>query len=298
MNKRALLILGLIAFFLALGKLWHLAKDGFSLSRALFPPLRETSWPFPPPSPLEQQQVAAQLAQPYFYLGRGHQCYAFESADGLYVLKLLRHDRYHASLLQRSLSIPYMRSLPEIHQDLSHRFECLMQSFAIAFGDLQAETALRYLHLGSRRSQALPPLSLVDAMGRHYLLDTQHVDFVLQDKKELFGPRLQAAIDAHRDEEAQHLIDLLIQFVVHRAEKGICNKDPSFFRNFGMDAGGIVQIDTGSFYRSRQPMTERDRIVSMLHTLRPVQEWLRPISPELATHLQRHIEEISLKQES
>ncbi len=287
--RKTVILLGLITSLLGMGKLWHLAKDGFQLSRALFPPLQKEMWPREPLSLAEEKTISSLLAQPYVYLGRGHQCYAFASRDGRYVLKLLRHDRYHPTLLRRSLTIPFCTPRNEIHTDLSHRFVSLMNSFQIAWQDLPKETALLYLHIGAQPNTSLPPLSLIDPLGRHYTLDSRHVDFILQEKKELLLPRLQQALHSANKNEAQRLIDLWVQFVVFRAEKGICNKDPSFVRNFGIDAEKIVQIDIGSFYRRKEPMTREARLASIHQTLDPVREWLQPIDAELAAYLEEKL---------
>ena len=62
------------------GKVWHVAKDGFSLNRI-------SIWKNGIVSHLDPKTQLA-LDQPFYYLGRGHQCYAFGSLDNRYVIKI------------------------------------------------------------------------------------------------------------------------------------------------------------------------------------------------------------------
>src|SRR3990172_8014289 len=88
MFKKFSLFLLLVSVVLMIGKGWHWAKDGFHILR-----VRNAPFGIGEDPPINAADLAA-LQQPYFYIGRGHQCYAFSSEDGKYVLKLPRLDRY------------------------------------------------------------------------------------------------------------------------------------------------------------------------------------------------------------
>ena len=80
--KRVFVLIALILFSVTVGKGWHFVKDRFQMRRTYFP-LQGHSQLNP------GKDVIEGLSQPFFYLGRGHQCYAFSSKDDRFVLKLL-----------------------------------------------------------------------------------------------------------------------------------------------------------------------------------------------------------------
>jgi len=277
--RKGLILFLLIGSFLGIGKAWHLTKDGFLFRRALFPLIEQDS-------PTNSTEIAPLLRQSFYYIGRGHQFYAFESADGQYVLKLPRYDRYCLPLWRRALSLPWCFTREEMHCDLSNRLNFLQRSLNLALSDLKEETALIGIYL-TQRSGSLPPVTLFDRWGRRYLFHPDRYGFVLQKKVPLLIPAWQNALDSGRKEEAQQIFDSFLDFIAARARKGIFNKDPSFIRNYAFDGRRVIQIDTGSFYRK-----EESWIDSMNQTLGPFRLWLEEAHPDWITYLDERVQEI------
>jgi hypothetical protein len=282
-----------IAFFLLLicaasiGKGWHWAKDGFNIRRTDFPLGQKIS------APIDSETRAA-LDQTFTYLGRGHQCYAFASADGQYVLKLPRYDRYTLPFWLRSCQFPFLRKTrEELRADKERRFRFTLESFRIAFEELQEETALLCLHFNETdtlRSRT----EIVDRIGRSYEIDLDRTAFVLQRKKPLMMPAFQESLKAGDKEGAKEILEAFLSVIALRAEKGIFNKDPSFLRNFAYDGKGI-QIDIGSFYRKKELDPKSAFGPSFLQTTEHVQNWLRGIDPEIASWFEERTREIAIR---
>lgn len=286
MSRKAVSFLLLLSLVLLVGKGWHWLKDGYRVDRALFPLESSTKWRFAPLSEHEKARILSILKQPFFYLGRGHQCYAFESKDGRYVLKLPRHDRYRVSFFRRASSWPSS-------DDLRGRKDFLLKSFEIAYEDLKKETALVCVHL-TDQEEIEATLRVVDRLGRLSLLDANRVGFILQEKKELMMPALQRAVVLGERANAEAILDALLNVIVIRAKKGISNKDPSFLTNFAYENGVGIQIDTGSFYRKEEISFSH----SIHQTVGPVREWLAKIDPELLLYFNRRVGEIEAKEVS
>src|SRR5689334_8295443 len=107
--KRIFCFFLLVSGSALVGKGWHLAKDGFNVNRT-----HSVCWkPGEAVFRAGASPLDGALQQPYTYLGRGHQCYAFGSADGKYVVKLPRYDRYRLSFFLRSCPIPWFTSHKE-----------------------------------------------------------------------------------------------------------------------------------------------------------------------------------------
>ena len=285
MFKKGMILLLLVFGSALAGKGWHWAKDGFSIRRTQFPLGEKSRAPFDP-------TIAAALSQTYRYLGRGHQCYAFESADGQYVLKLPRYDRYLVPFWLRACRFSFLDSYrEELRLDKEKRLRFLLTSFGIAFDELREETALLCLHLGESdifRSKT----KIVDRLRRSYEIDLDKSAFILQRKKPLMMPVFEKSLKEGDRKAAKEILDAFLAVVAVRAGKGIFNKDPSFLRNFGYDGEG-VQIDIGSFYRKPSVDSEEAFAPSFLQTVGHVQNWLAEVDPEIGAWFESRTKEIA-----
>lgn len=227
-------------------------------------------------------EAAQALSQTYTYIGRGRQCFAFGSADGKYVVKLLRTDIYKLPLWLRALPFPSLRQKVRTRQQLREQF--VVNSMQIAFDDLQSQTGVLALHLGQSPSKG-QKLHLVDAMGCKLHLPLEKTAFVLQLRQPLLMQAFQSALQKGDRAEARKILDALLAAVVERAEKGILNKDPSFFRNYGYDGRRAYQIDIGTFVRMEEPSPTQ----SVHYTMNPVKDWMAKTDPEMLRYLNQQL---------
>lgn len=289
MLKQGSLLLLLIALIALAGKGWHWAKDGFSIRRTHFPLFEAIDVPLPDP------EIVSALKQPYSYLGRGHQCYAFESRDGRYVLKLPRYDRYRVPFWLRASAFSFLDGQRDkIAQDKQKRLRFMLGSFQIAFNELKEQTAVLYLHLNQTHCFQSNVL-IRDRIGRSYKLNLDQSAFVLQRKKPLMMPAFQEALQKGDRIEAKRILEAFLTVVSIRAEKGIYNKDPSFLKNFAFDGGKGIQIDIGSFYRIPDSDPRTVFRPSFLQTAGHVQAWLKTTDPTMAKWFGLRTEEIARK---
>jgi len=269
----------LILFAGGIGRLWYQAKDGFALQRlgAAFPALT-----------VGQAPAIDELRGPFRYLGRGRQCYAFESLDGRWVLKLPRFDRYQ---------LPFFWKLPfsfldpwrkQIAADRQSRFVFTLESFRIAAEELQKETAVRYLHLEETRG--LSKTLLFDKMGRRFEIDLNRTAFILQEKKPLMMPQLLSALRARDEKKAERILSSFLKIIQQRARVGVFNKDPSFLKNFAWEEGEGVQIDIGSFYRKEGLEPWEAYQLSMRESCTPLREWLGSLDPTLLSRFDQRLD--------
>ncbi len=242
----------LIVFCVLAGKGWHAVKDGFNINRVI--PLAVQKSAFNPQEngleaialPDADERVVPALQQTYSYLGRGHQCYAFGSTDGRYVLKLPRYDRYELSFFLRSFPFPFFSEYKEkIRTDLRFRFQFIHNSFAIAFNELKGDTGLVYLHLCPTEDLS-GTLKIIDRIGNTYSLDPNKTPFILQEKKPIMMAIFVERLEQGDRKGAEEILDSFLELLARRSKKEIYNKDPSFLRNFGYEEGKGYQIDIGS----------------------------------------------------
>lgn len=272
--RRLIVLCALIGFCALVGKGWHIAKDGFNLSRT-YTSLPKEALQTSDPS------VSSLLHQTYTYLGRGHQCYAFGSEDGKYVIKLPRYDRYRLSFFLRSCPFSSIKPYREmIRTDIEKRQQFLLKSFRLAFDELRDETALVYLHL-HRTEHLQNSLVIKDRLGRVYQLNPNRTAFILQEKKPIMMASFQERLQVGDRKGAEEILDAFLDVVSTRSQKGIYNKDPSFLRNFGWEKGKGIQIDIGSFYRKSDQPFQEAREKSFQETIAHVRNWLIEVDKEM-----------------
>ncbi len=278
MKRKLFSLLLLILFSVAAGEVLYYVKDGFS-ARRIHSLNRETdaNWS------QETQQI---LEQPYRYIGRGRQCFAFASDDGKYVLKLPRTDIYTLPFWARALPVPAYRS----KLDLDHRSRetFILDSFLISANDLKDQTGILAIHLGKSRPKG-KKLVLIDASGCTHHLSLEKTAFILQYKQPILMKSFSAALEKGDRKEAEKILDALLSVIVKRAQKGILNRDRSFLRNYGYDGKQAYQIDVGSFFR--KPELSRSEIYekSIRDSVDPIDEWVAKNAPEMEKYLKERL---------
>ena len=277
--KKCFLILGLIFFSLGVGKGLYFLKDGFSFRR-IHSLSRQSSFGW-------NEESNRAIQQTFHYIGRGRQCFAFESADGKYVLKFPRTDIYSTPFWARALPFKsYREKLEAAHKE---REEFIRESFKISFEDLKEETGLLAVHLGQTEPD-LQKLTVVDAAGATHKLPLYKTSFVLQYKHPLLMRSFALALENNDRSKAEKIIDALVDVVASRAKLGILNRDRSFLRNYGFDGKKAYQIDIGSFFRTKNLSVDAVYQKSIRDSMDPVQEWLKDNEPEMLPYLNQKLD--------
>ena len=280
--KRFFCLTALIAFCIGVGKAWYWSKDGFSLSRL-------EGWNQSIPGTWWDKEADAAFQQPFYYLSRGRQSFAFLSADGNYVVKLPRADRFRLPLWPRVFSwkiLDEYRSF--LREDQDRREAFLLESFRICFDELKDLTAVIGMNLSTNGPKG-NTLTIVDRLGRHYRLSLAETYFILQHRKQIFRDVFREAVAKEGEKGAEKVIDTLLALVIERAKKGVLNKDGSFLRNFAYDTERAYQIDVGSFYHIETFTPEEAYLKSIEWSLGPVREWIEKENPDWLTMLDRKL---------
>lgn len=223
-------------------------------------------------------QIAEILSKPFRFLGRGRQCFAFESLDGLYILKCPRTDIYRIPFWARLL--PVQKRRQEMQRDKLYRKTFVWNSFRLAKTALSQETGTIALHLGTSPVYQ-GDLTLIDALGFTVHIPLHKTCFILQYKHKLWTPQFLHAHKTGNTAEKKRLLNALIDAMEKRARKGILNRDRSFLRNYGFDGVCAYQIDIGDFYKLPTWYPEQVFLKSVHDSAAPVQEWLATLDPSL-----------------
>ncbi len=225
---------------------------------------------------VETQQI---LKQPFRYLGRGRQCFAFESADQKYVLKCIRTDKFTPPFWTRL----FPKMLSQKKEKIDEKKKLAFESFRIAKNELGEMTGTIALHLG--KSNTHQKITIFDPLGIRHQLLLDDTLFILQHKRPLWA----SAFLKSNTQEKQQLLDTFVELVIQRTQKGILNIDPHFLPNYGFENGKTYQIDIGDFRRDPNCTYQK----TLHDSLSPLQKWLAKTDPEMLEYLNIKISQLT-----
>lgn len=230
------------------------------------------------------------LDQPFYFLEKGCQAYAFMSKDKKYVIKFLKFRKIKPSFSLRLLSrFPcfqkqYLKKLLRLRKRIKK--EC--KSYQIACEDLSKESGLIFARL-QKNYPLNRYVTVVDKIGMARQVFLDQVVCIVQKKASLIYPGLSQIIQAEGEKGAQIVIDNLIEFFIQRGKKGILDLDPKINKNLGLVGPQAMQIDLGRLCRDSNQRNPRILHKEIKRIIVPLQEWLNLHHPSLATYLNQRL---------
>lgn len=262
--------------------IWDKRADGFTVENI------HSNHPFNPnwevhATKADIEQANEILKQPFHYLGRGFQCYAFESEDGKYVLKFIRHQRLRLSNFLKTLpDIGAFKKIKEKKRaDFEKRSRYLFNGLKVGFDHARDETALIFVHLNKTENQH-GKVKITDKENTAYEIDLNAVEFILQRKAVHIKPTLEKLMADGKVAEAEKRIDQIFDLLVHCAKRGILDTDGALIRknNLGFLDDHAIYIDTGKL-QVKEDIKRKDRFVKDLKRLYLLEKWLGEKYPVL-----------------
>ena len=237
----------------------------------------------------ESEEIKEILKQPFRYLGKGAQSFVFAADDGKTVIKFFRYDHMGESPLLKML--PFERAKARAAK-LETKLKQDFMSYKLAYDHLKEETGLLYLHL-NKTKHLDQTIELVDKLGISHKLSLDDLEFVVQKRASLIRPSIEGLMENGQEMEAKELISKVVKLLVTRCERGLFDKDPDLFTNFGVIKGCPIQIDPGRFKKDASesdPEKYKEEIIRITDKLHV---WLEEKYPVLDKELQKEIHEIS-----
>lgn len=208
----------------------------------------KSSAPLQGASPLlPTAEIERRLQQPFYYLSRGHQTYAFIGSDGKTVIKFFNFSQLQLPFWLRMLPSvgPIAKYQQKRTKSLQHRFDRLFRGHQVAEQSPAEFYGLIYQHLRETEGYFPQPLDVVDAIGVHRAIPLDSIVFVVQEKaviaREMFG-KLLAADDI---KGAKSRIDQLYALYLSEYKQGLMDKDPNVVDNVGFVRNQAIRIDVG-----------------------------------------------------
>lgn len=229
----------------------------------------------------EDLPLGAILNQPFRYKAKGCQFYAFESADGEYILKFfkMKHLRPHSFFQNLPLPASLRTKVEDKIARRRERIKALVASSRLVFEKMPEETALLYLHF-NKEPLPVTQLTLIDKMGLRHRIPLAGYPFILQ-KRAL--TMQEALSQASSKQEVDAYLDQLRALVIDRCEKGIQDRDRAMAQNIGFlpHEHRACYIDVGQFYTDESLQTNERQAEELLVRRKGLEDWMRKRFPEL-----------------
>ncbi len=176
------------------------------------------------------------LDQPFYFLGKGKQSFAFVSKDGKFVLKFFN---------QKYFKMPWYSFVFQ-DRELAKRVRrerFYRESYLVADTFLREKTGLIQCHF--EKTKGLPKVRLRDKASRDFVVDLNEVSFVLQKKGDPFYPTLDAICESQGKEGFSLAIRGFFEMVAFRISLSIEDGDQNVEHNYGFLDGKPFQLDPG-----------------------------------------------------
>ena len=275
--KILLFALGLVA----VERFCYKQTGGFMVSKILTHLPASSIWHVEPPSPREKEKLLELLAQPFHFLGKGNECYAFVSEDQTTVLKFFKHQLIRLPFLHAALlSLPQATFFEGVSHARSQRLKRSFISCKIAYDHFKEETGLIALNL-SRDWKVGKQVTLIDRLGIAHKVDLDQTEFIVQKRATLARQTFKELMRANKHQEAIQHLEAILTIIHKRAQAGYTDRDPRPLDNFGFLGDRAIEIDIGSFLPDTNCKKSGAFKELFLYDVDEMKLWLKKDYPEL-----------------
>ena len=248
LNTPLLKVIFFIACFICVERFCHSITEGFRPHKILSSLCYNPDFATPSPTSEELTSIKTLVSEPFYFLGSGGQCYAFESKNGV-IIKVFKHHHMRPDSFLNRLILPHFLepARQKIIRLRKERLQEIFLSFKLAHEHFKENTGLLFLHL-NKTNYLQQKVTLVDNIGIAHVFDLDKLEFALQKKAVLAYPKLQACMKMNDVAAAKRCLNSLIDLMVERSKSGLADRDPVMKRNFGFIGEKAIEIDLGSFY--------------------------------------------------
>lgn len=274
------------------GRLYFQVTGGFAISNISSDFAYNPRWETHPLGADEKLLLDKALSQKYTYLGKGCQSYVFSSADGEYVIKFFKYQRYRFPFwLEPIVSLPIFQNYKQ--QKLAKKEtkrDIFFESWRVAFDELKNETGIVYVHL-NKTKDLNKEILIKDKIGMEHKVNLDDFEFLVQRKATMLCPTIEKLMQAGKSGDAKDLLSRLVAVIYSEYTRGFADHDHALMQNTGVYAGQPIHIDVGQFAKDdkvKDPAIYKQEIFNKTYKFRI---WLEDTYPDLLKHLDKQLQE-------
>lgn len=283
-----------VAGLYGLGRIYYRTTGGFTEGNIYHELAYDARWDVrSEPIGKQHEKVDSILSQKFYYLSKGCQSYVFRSADGQYVLKFFKYQRFRPQFWLSYLTfIPGIDSYYKNKVDKKkQKLESVFQSWKIAYNDLQPETGVVYIHL-NKTNHLDKTILLYDKIDSEHRISADRYEFMLQRKAELLCPTIDRLMAIGDVQEARELLNKLVALIVSEYKRGYADNDHALMQNTGVLDGRPIHIDLGQFVKNERVKDPQVYHQELFNKTWKFRKWLEANHPALAVHLEGLLKDV------
>lgn len=256
MNRIWLVLIIALSLFV-LGRVYYRATDDFRIGNMTHEVANRPEWEAPLNDPQEFAHVKQVLDQPYHYLGKGAQSYAFLSADEKYVLKFFKFKH-----LRQAGWVSYVPSIPPFdkwkkadQERKESKLISVFDGYVTAFNMHRNESGILYLHFNTT-SNLLGSVKIYDKLGIAHQIDLDNVMFILQSKVRPMRGVIIELLNKGDTAGAIAMINKTIDLYMSEYRKGIYDRDHGVMHNTGyitLNDNSVIAVHLDVGKMSKEP---------------------------------------------
>lgn len=267
-------------------RVWYLLTGGFTLGNI------HTNLPYHhsrdvlPLSSEEHAIVLQAFQQPYTYIGKGAQCFAFISQDGKYVLKFFKSKHHKPSFLTRLLPDvpPFAHYLEKKQEEKKQQLDAIFRGYLLAYESLGPDSGLLFLHFNG--GGELPrTVSVRDGMGWRWHIPLREAIFVLQRYSDTLGSVLDYALQRGNSCLAKERLKQVVDMYVRGYRKKIYDRDHAVVRNVGFASEQPIHLDVGHLTQASETEELLFFKKDINKTLTRIDNWCKQYYPQYRKEL-------------
>jgi hypothetical protein len=156
------------------------------------------------------------------------------------------------------------------------RYERALQSYAIAKSELSKEVNLCFAHFGKTLESINTKLPLFDHFHRKLEINLDDVAFCIQKKAVPIKEVLFKLKKQKDSQKAQWIMEKTLDKIFSRIDRGILNRDLSnILTNFGYDGEDVFEMDIGSFYKEKESLSYRRKVIELKQFVQPLELFVK-----------------------
>lgn len=290
-RKGLLISAGIAIAIFALARVYYRTTDDIRLSNMMYEMPYHKEWDIQPLSSIEQERVDKILDQPFSYIGKGAQAYAFGSEDGLYVLKFFKFKHLKPSLFLQALPpIGPIKTYKETQiARKQKKLEGVFEGYRLAYEVHRKPSGILFIHLNPSENLHKTVI-LKDKIGFHHAVDLDKFVFILQERGVTTREVLRKLLNQGDIEGAKKKIDSIIDLYVLEYSKGIYDRDHGVMHNTGFVGERPIHLDVGKLSEEpamKNPKVSNPDLEKIAHKLH---SWVHENYPQYAVQIDQEIQ--------
>ncbi|GAB4225655.1 MAG: hypothetical protein Tsb0021_00740 [Chlamydiales bacterium] len=290
-SKKTIFFLIFLFCFYGLARGYFYLTDGFSINNITSEFAFRDNWH--PPDGQEEclSYIDYIFDQPFYYLGRGAQTYAFSSSDEKYILKLIKQKHLKPNYWEKIMyKFSFFNTILENKRlRQRNRIKNILNSISISYNDLKDKTGLLYLHL-NRTNHLNKFIQIVDKLGIKHHLWLDDMDFVIQKRATPALSRITSQIKNRKPDDISKALISLIELRKTISKQGIRDNDTGFLTNMGFIENEPIIIDIGQFAKDDSIRSSEEIKKDLQRKTQNLRAWLKKQAPEFLEVIDLEIE--------